>query len=158
MYEKNDTNSIIYILTFSLMFRWRIISRSNVNGKVHTFQKDFDDYDTYQEFIGQNPEYSPRGFLENFWNPWGSLERYLPNYEDTRTLPADTRHLPEGVDLDKYEKRRLEKRQSEAEKLQKKQSLERSEVYLKDYLEENPDDQDAKSDLEKIQKELKTFA
>lgn len=125
-----------------------------MNGKVHTFQKDFDDYDTYQEFVGQHPEYSPRSFLENFWHPWGALDRHLPSYEDTRLLPADTRYLPDGIDLEKYEKRRAEKRQTEAEKLEKKQSLERTESYLKDYLEENPDDKDAQSDLEKIQKEL----
>ena len=136
------------------MFKWRIISRSNVNGKVHTFQKDFDDYDSYKEFVGQHPEYSPRSFLENFWNPWGTLDRYLPNYGDSRLLPADTRHLPEGVDLEKYEKRRHEKRQTEAEKLAKKQSLERTVAYLTDYLEENPDDTEARSDLEKIEKEL----
>lgn len=70
-------------------------------------------------------------------------------------LPADTRHLPDGVDLEKYEKRRIEKRQTEAEKLQKKQSLERTQAYLKDYLEENPEDTDAKDDLEKIEKKLK---
>lgn len=140
------------------MFRWRIISRSNVNGKVHTFQKDFDDYDSYQEFVGAHPEYSPRSFLENFWNPWASFDRYLPSTDDTRYLTADTRHLPEGVDLEKYEKRRAEKRQTEAEKLAKKQSLERTQAYLKDYLEENPDDQDARSDLEKVEKELSSLA
>lgn len=129
-----------------------------MNGKVHTFQKDFDDYDEYQEFVGTHPEYSSRGLLENFWNPWASLGRYLPSYEESRLLPPDTRHLPEGVSLEKYEKRRLEKRQTEAEKLEKKQSLERTEAYLKDYLEENPEDKDAKGDLEKIQKELKNFA
>ncbi len=77
----------------------------------------------------------------------------LPDYQ-TPALPADTRHLPEGIDLEKYEKRRLEKRQTEAEKIAKRHSLERTIAYLKDYLEENADDSDAKSDLEKVEKEL----
>lgn len=136
------------------MFKWRIVSRSNINGKVHTFQKDFDDYDSYQEFVGQNPEYSPRTFLDTLWNPWSTLSRYIPTNEESYLLPADTRHLPEWINLDKYEKRRLEKRQTEAEKLMKKQSLERSRAYLTDYLEENPDDSEAKWDLEKIEKEI----
>lgn len=129
-----------------------------MNGKVHTFQKDFDDYDSYQEFIGHNPEYSPRSFLDAFWNPWGMADRYLPFSDHVQVLPADTRHLPEGVDLEKYEKRRAEKRQSEAEKAAKKQSLERSVAYLQDYLSENPDDTDASSDLETLQKELSSLA
>lgn len=131
-----------------------------MNGKVHTFQKDFDDYDTYQEFVGQHPEYSPRAFLENLWNPWGLWENpLLTGHGSTlASLPADTRHLPEGVNLEKYEKRRAEKRQTEAEKLQKKQSLESTQSYLKDYLEENPDDTEARSDLEKVEEELKLFA
>jgi hypothetical protein len=40
----------------------------------------------------------------------------------------------------------------------RRQSLERSESYLKDYLRENPEDTDAKDDLEKIEKELKALA
>jgi hypothetical protein len=39
----------------------------------------------------------------------------------------------------------------------KKQSLESTVAYLKDYLEENPDDNEAKADIEKIEKELKTL-
>ncbi len=137
------------------MFKWRIVSRSNINGKVHTFQKDFDDYDSYQEFVGQNPEYSPRSLIESFWNPWSFWEKLLPlSYLPLQNLPTDTKHLPEGVDLEKYEKRRLEKRQTEAEKLMKKQSLERSKAYLEDYLEENSGDKDASEDLGKIKAEL----
>ena len=136
------------------MFKWRIVSRSNINGKVHTFQKDFDDYDDYKIFLEQNPDYLPRAYLGNWWSPWRDWNPLLPDYQETPALPADTRHLPEGVDLAKYEKRRLEKRQSETEKLLKKQSLESTVAYLRDYLEENPDDLDAKTDIEKIEKEL----
>lgn len=139
------------------MFKWRIISRSHVNGKVHTFQKDFDDYDTYREFLGENPEYLPRAFVGNWWSPWKNWDPLLPDYQDNALIPADTRHLPEGINLEKYEKRRTEKRQSESEKLAKKQSLERSIAYLKDYLEENPDDTDAKTDLETIEKDLQSL-
>lgn len=140
------------------MFRWRIISRSNVNGKVHTFQKDFDDYDAYQEFVRENPEYNPTRLIGNFWNPWSAWDGLFPSLTGAgATLPADTRYLPEGVDLDKYEKRRLEKRQTEAEKMEKRRSLESSKAYLSDYLEENPDDTEAKSDLEKVEAELKSL-
>ena len=142
------------------MFKWRVISRSNVNGKVHTFQKDFDDYDDYQKFVGENPEYNPSRLFENFWNPWWFLWSHFPHGNELQNpvLPADTKYLPEGIDLDKYEKRRAEKRQSEAEKAMRRQSLERSEAYLKDYLREDPEDTDAKDDLEKIEKELKALA
>jgi hypothetical protein len=136
------------------MFKWRIVSRSNINGKVHTFQKDFDDYDTYRTFLDENPDYLPHATLWNWWNPWNQWNPLLPDFQEVSVLPANTRHLPEWVDLDKYEKRRLEKRQTEAEKLMKKQSLERSRAYLTDYLEENPDDTEAKWDLEKIEKEI----
>lgn len=139
------------------MFKWRIVSRSNINGKVHTFQKDFDDYDDYKIFLEQNPDYLPRAYLGNWWSPWRDWNPLLPDYQEAPSLPADTRHLPEGVDLAKYEKRRLEKRQSETEKLLKKQSLESTIAYLKDYLEENPDDGDANVDLEKIEKELESM-
>ena len=136
------------------MFKWRIISRSNINGKLHTFQKNFDDYDDYREFLDQNPEYASRAILGDWWNPWSAWDPRLPDFQDTRYLPVDTRHLPEGVDLEKYEKRRAEKKQTEAEKIAKKQSLERTQAYLKDYLEENPDDSDARDDLVKIEWEL----
>ncbi len=139
------------------MFKWRIVSRSNINGKVHTFQKDFDDYDDYKIFLEQNPDYLPRAYLGDWWSPWRDWNPLLPDYQETPSFPADTRHLPEGVDLAKYEKRRLEKRQSETEKLLKKQSLESTIAYLRDYLEENPDDLDAKTDIEKIEKELESM-
>lgn len=140
------------------MFKWRIISRSNVNGKIHTFQKDFDDYDTYRSFLDENPEYLPKAYLGDWWSPWKTWNPLLPDFiEDRKMLPTDTRHLPEWVNLEKYEKRRLEKRQTETEKLLKKQSLESTVAYLKDYLEENPDDNEAKGDIEKIEKELKTL-
>lgn len=145
----------LYLLTFLTMFKWRIISRSNVNGKVHTFQKDFDDYDTYQEFITKNPEYDTTSLFRGFWNPWSTWESLFPVHTQSNTLlPANTKHLPEGVNLEKYEKRRLERRQSEAEKAEKRHSLEQTQSYLKNYLEENPDDSEAKDDLTKIEKEL----
>ncbi|GAB0174283.1 MAG: hypothetical protein HHAS10_01620 [Candidatus Altimarinota bacterium] len=140
------------------MFKGRVISRSNVNGKVHTFQKDFDDYDAYRTFLDENPDFLPRAYLGDWWSPWKTWNPLLSEFEEVRSLPADVRHLPEGVDLQKYEKRRLEKRQSESEKLLRKQSLESTEAYLKDYLEENPSDDEAKGDLEKVQKELQSLA
>jgi hypothetical protein len=92
------------------MFKWRIISRSHVNGKVHTFQKDFDDYDQYQEFIGNHPEYNVVDSFQPLWNPWRVLDRFvLPSW--TEELPVDTKYLPEGMDLSKYETRRREKRE-----------------------------------------------
>ena len=136
------------------MFKWRIISRSNIHGKVHTFQKDFDDYDAYQSFLGEHPEYSPQSALERLWNPWSYFDRALQIWQWSTPF-VDTKYLPEGFDLEKYEKRRAEKRQNEEEKIEKKQSLELTKVYLTDYLGENPDDSDAKSDLEKIESELK---
>lgn len=142
------------------MFKGRIISRSNVNGKVHTFQKDFDDYDTYQKFVSENPEYNTVDIFRNFWNPWGELDRFfgIGNGTHRETLPAPTKHLPEGVSLDKYERRRLEKRQSEAEKAEKRYTLEKSKTYLEDYLSENPEDQEAQDDLKKIESELQSLA
>ena len=140
------------------MFKWRIISRSNINGKVHSFQKDFDDYDAYHDFIEHNPEYSPRHTLIDFWNPWSLFDRNYPVQALNPNNSVDLKYLPEWVDLWKYETRRAEKRQSEAEKLQKKYSLERSKVYLEEYLSENPDDTDAQSDLDKIQNEIKLLA
>ena len=140
------------------MFKWRIISRSNINGKVHSFQKDFDDYDAYHDFLETHPEYSPRQTLVDFWNPWSILDRNYGSHVLSGHAPVDTKYLPEGVDLGKYETRRIEKRQSEAEKAQKRQSLERSKSYLEDYLSENSDDAEAKSDLEKINQEIQNLA
>ena len=130
-----------------------------MDGKVHTFQKNFDDYDDYQKFVGAHPEYDSTRLLQNFWNPWSLWDNtLLSNTGSTLpSLPVETRHLPEGVDLEKYEKRRAEKKQTEAEKIAKKQSLERTEAYLKDYLEENPDDSDARDDLVKIEWELESM-
>lgn len=141
------------------MFKWRVVSCSNVNGKIHSFQKDFDDYDSYQEFIDKNPEYSSRMLTWNLWNPWRVLDwsQKVLGLENLMT-PVDTKYLPAGIDLEKYETRRLEKRQTEAEKWEKKRSLERSKEYLEDYIAENPKDAEAKSDIEKIMKELKALA
>ena len=140
------------------MFKWRIISRSNINGKVHSFQKDFDDYDSYQEFIGVNPEYSPRNFLENFYTPWNLLNSFPQTLDaENRNTPIDTKYLPEGIDLSKYQNRRLEKRQTEAQKMEKKNSLEKTLAYLEEYLKENSDHTEAKDDIEKIKAELKNL-
>ena len=94
----------------------------------------------------------------DFWNPWSIFDRSYPAHTLESHTPVDTKYLPEGVDLSKYETRRIEKRQSEAEKAQKKYSLERSKSYLGSYLDENPEDADVKLDLEKIQNELKLLA
>lgn len=138
------------------MFKWRIISRSNIHGKVHTFQKDFDDYDSYQAFISEHPEYSTKQFFEDFWNPWSFLESPSNRNSNSHSyyLPNRQKFLPDGIDLEKYEKRRMERRQLEAEKMEKKNSLERTQEYLQNYLKENPEDTEAKDDLKKIEKEL----
>ena len=105
-----------YLFTFSTMFQWCIISRSNINGKLHTFQKDFDDYDDYQKFVGDHPEYDSVRLFQNFWNPWSLYDNTLLSAKGSTlsSLPVDTRHLPEGISLDKYGQRRTEKKQSEA--------------------------------------------
>lgn len=138
------------------MFKWKIISRTNVNGKVHTFQKDFDDYEAYQEFLWSHPEY--QSHIED-WNPWRLWDQFLDLGESSqKVLPADIKYLPEGVDLTKYEQRREEKRLKARENAYKKHSLETSKTYLDNYLVENPDDKEAKSDLETIEKELSLFS
>lgn len=138
------------------MFKGRIVSRSFVNGKAHTFQKDFDDYDAYQSFVQDHPEYDSTRILTSLFNPWAHWDSPLASLSSPqRMLPVETKHLPEGMDLEKYEQRRAEKRKNEADKLAKRQSLERSEAYLKDYLEENPEDRDAQQDLKSIQDSLK---
>lgn len=139
------------------MFKWRVISRSNVNGKVHTFQKDFDDYDTYQEFVAKNPEYNIADSFQSFWNPWKMLDRYVLTMNGMESQ-VDMKYLPEGMDLAKYESRRQEKRQKAQEQAEKKYALESSKTYLEDYLKENEDDSDAKADLAKVEAELKMLA
>lgn len=52
------------------MFKGRVISRSNINGKVHTFQKDFDDYESYQSFLAENPDFNTTRIFENIWQPF----------------------------------------------------------------------------------------
>ena len=138
------------------MFQWRVVSRSNLNGKVHTIQKDFDNYEDYRAFLEENPEYLSRAYLGDWWSPWAQWDPLLPDYA-IWAPPADTRYLPDGVDLTKYEKRRIEKRHGEAEKTEKKHSLERNREYLTDYIAENMDDQEAKDDLAKIDTELKNL-
>ena len=127
-----------------------------MNGKLHTIEKDFDSYDDYRAYLDEHPEYIPRAYLGDWWSPWAQWDPLLPDYA-TPALPTDTRYLPEGVDLTKYEKRRIEKRHGEAEKTEKKHSLERSQAYLTDYIAENTDDKEAKDDLEKIEKEIKAL-
>ena len=138
------------------MFKGKIVSRTNVNGKVHTFHKDFDDYESYQEFISSHPEYNQN--ILDTWNPWRMWDHLVGTELVRNSLPAETKYLPEGVDLAKYEERRREKREQARENAHKRHSLEESKAYLCDYVAENPDDTDAKSDLEKIEKELKLLA
>lgn len=141
------------------MFQWRIVSRSNINGKVHTFQKDFDDYDSYQRFVSENPEYNTKSLFQNFLGWWSSpFDSLFTLPGSAQTFPADTKYLPDGVDLIKYENRRSEKRRIAAENAEKRYSLEQSRAYIQDYLIENPDDSEAWSDLEKIEKELKQLS
>jgi hypothetical protein len=129
-----------------------------VNGKEHTFLKDFDDYDSYREFLKENPEYLSQMSLGDKWNPWRQWDPLLPDFQEEAPLPLDTRHLPKDIDLNKYEKRRMEKYQSDAEKVEKMHSLEKAKAYLCDYIDENPEDSvDAKRDLEKIESEIKNL-
>ena len=122
-------------------------------------QKDFDDYDSYQKFISENPEYNTKGLFQNFLGGWNSpFDSFFALPGGTQSLPADTKHLPDGVDLNKYENRRAEKRRLATQNAEKRYSLEQSKAYIQDYLTENPDDSDAQSDLEKIEKELKQLS
>ena len=97
--------------------------------------------------------------LDNFWNPWSIWsDNTLPQLfasSHSPSLPAQ--HLPEGVDLTKYEKRFQDKKIQEHEKQQKKSSLEKTEQWLQNYLEQNPDDNEARDDLEKVKKEIEAI-
>lgn len=137
------------------MFKGKIVSRTNINGKVHTFQKDFDDYDAYQEFLSTHPEFNQN--LLGAINPWRMLDRFMGFSTPLRSeLPAESKkYLPEGIDLDKYEKRREEKRQKMLANAERCRSLECGKAYLEEYLAENADDKEAQKDLEAITKELK---
>ena len=138
------------------MFKGRVISRSNINGKVHTFQKDFDDYESYRSFIEENPDFNTSRLFENVFHPlqfWSGFP-FTQNGSLLTNQSTLTKYLPEWVNLEKYEKRREEKRIEQVEKAEKKQTLEKSKSYLMDYMNENPDDTEAREDLEKIEQEL----
>lgn len=140
------------------MFKWRVISRSNINGKIHTFQKDFDDYEAYQEFVQQNPEYNTSRFLDTWTQPWSLWDNFFSSSRVPEISAPNTVYAPEGIYLAKYEKRLQEKRVERAEVQKKKASFEASREWLSRYLEENPDDQEAKDDLEKVKKEIEALA
>lgn len=61
-----------------------------MNGKVHTFQKDFDNYEDYRAYLDDHPEYIPRSYLGDWWSPWAQWDPLLPDYAEenkTRALP-----------------------------------------------------------------------
>ncbi|MBC7498025.1 hypothetical protein H7170_00090 [Candidatus Gracilibacteria bacterium] len=64
------------------MFKGRVVSSSNVNGKAHTLQKDFDDYTSYREFFDQNPEYLSRAYLGDWWSPWSQWDALFPDFQE----------------------------------------------------------------------------
>jgi len=137
------------------MFKGKIVSRTNINGKVHSFQKDFDDYDSYQEFLSAHPEYN-QNLFENF-NPWRVWDYVLGSGTPQHLPLTDTKYLPEGVDLTKYEQRREEKRQKAQEDATKRRALEMSKSYLEEYIAENTNDEEAQNDLKKVEGELKNL-
>jgi hypothetical protein len=83
------------------MFKCRVVYHSNVNGKKQTLQKDFDDYDSYREFIDQNPEYLPLMSTWDWWNPWREWDPILPDYQKTNPHHLDTSSFPKEVGRDK---------------------------------------------------------
>ena len=139
------------------MFKWRVVSRSNVNGKIYTFQKDFDDYDSYREFLDENPTYLSHAHLGDWWSPWAQWDPLLSDYQESPDNGVN-RHLPAWVSLDKYMKRLDDKRELEDEKTEKRESLASGKAFLMSYIDKNPDDQEAKDDLAKIDTEIKSLA
>jgi hypothetical protein len=111
-----------------------------VNGKAHTFQKDFTDFQSYRDFMGQYPEWYFGGLFETT-----QPEQFL--------APANA----SGIELEKYEQRRKEKIAINKERQHKKNSLERVRNYLQKYLEESPEDMEAQTDLKKVEEELQTY-
>lgn len=154
------------------MFKWKVYSYSNINGKEKRFEKEFDDISEYNNFLANTPEFS------SFRSPsWGisfdslfDFNTYLDNFFHSRFSPVDestTKRLSQaeeeqifGIDLSKYENeiQRIEeeKQKKDEKKNMLEKSLEKLKTYLDRFKKEKRDDivKQIEEDIKKVEKDL----
>lgn len=111
------------------MFYARVCSCSrDRDGRVQRFDKSFSSPEEYRAFLTDNPGFRADRLLPRF----GSFGWDDPTEYET---VADTPRLPEGVDLDRYERASREMELEERRKSQRKADLEAGKERLAKYLE-----------------------
>lgn len=144
------------------MFQWKVYSYQNINGKEKSFEKTFDNYDEYRNYMWGNSIFS--GFLG--WN--GSFfDNYLDSFLDRRLAlsswsPPEENNLP--VDISRYEEEVRKIDMDESEKRQRREQLESAKTRLTEYKEKfnNSGKKDllkeVEADMKKIDEELKEIS
>lgn len=145
------------------MFKGKIYSYTNINWKEKRFEKEFNNFEEYNDFLNSNPEFNTNNFLtgfdnylENFFNSKFALN---PTYENNLSKKL----LPESVDinLEKYEKEAKKIDEEKEKNKQEKSLLEKTKEKLKWYLEKFKEEwkedlvKNIKEDIKKIEEKLK---
>lgn len=144
------------------MFQWKVYSYQNINGKEKSFEKTFDSYDEYRNYMWGSSIFS--GFLG--WN--GSLfDNCLNSFLDRRLAlsswsPPEKNNLP--IDMGHYEEEVRKIDMDESEKHKRKEQLESAKTRLTEYKEKfnNSGKKDllkeVEVDMKKIDEELKEIS
>jgi len=147
------------------MFKGKVYVYRNNNGKEEEFEKEFDNPQEFNNFrkTYHQPEFG--GPFMWLWD-WAHLQNYFNNLIDRRFWlesteePEEPKHLPNWVNLDKYEDelQKIEyKKAHRAEKLQElKDTLAKLKDYKKRFKAEGRNDmiEEIDKDIDSVQKEL----
>ena len=147
------------------MFKGKVYYYSNINWKEKKLEKDFNNFEEYNNFLNSHPEFSPNNllsfdldnYLENFFNSRFALETPYSNNNEEKKL------LPEWINLDEYEREAKkideEKRKKKEEKWVLEKTLEKLKGYLEKFKKENRNDlvEKIKEDIKKVEEKLKNL-
>ncbi len=131
------------------MFKWKIYTRQNIDGKMQSFEKSFDNYNEFVEFMNE------KGFPSNHLTSGDG--------SDTRRAIGNTQMPALPVDLGKYEKEIKKIQVQESKKRIRKKQLEHAKSKLEQYKNtfESAGNKelmiDVEADLLKIDQEIKTL-
>jgi len=142
------------------MFQGKVYSYQNINGKEKSFEKTFDSYDEYRNFMWGNDSFSW------FLGSAGSMfDSYLNNFFDRKmTLGPGNEDMQLPVNMNKYDEEIRKIDMSEQEKKRKREQLESAKTRLTEYKEKFQQSwkkdllKDVESDMKKIEDELKSLS
>ncbi len=135
-----------------IMFQWKVITYCDIDGKTRRHQQEFDSYEDYVDFLHTQQDVRSH-FRRTRWHR-GNI-RWATSCHQLQEISQDI-----DVDIKKYRNSLKQIEQDEAQKNERKTSLELLKNKLTGYKEkfESLDQKelvkDVQKDLEKVEKEL----